>query len=233
MRFANLRELTMKSLLRINSWERRKLRRDTERKCFAIKSCYENTSNKENARNECFPLLLSIFSMLQSITIERKEVRIDLDSWYYFSPDALESRRRPLQSRYSPPASYCTVEETVAQENIRPTERERKRGTSGLAIYWRYNKNGSLWRWGNREKRNDCLKRSRESDFLVKSAKRGGLEIFFTDSPRDFPRWEESRDSDNGSPSVSPGDNDRKSPGCSVDGADVPEVVPCCTYGRR
>lgn len=29
------------------------------------------------------------------------------------------------------------------------------------------------------------------------------LEIFFfTDSPRDFPRWKESRDSDNGSPSV-------------------------------
>lgn len=52
--------------------------------------------------------------------------------------------RRPLQSRYSPPASYCIAEETMAQENIRPTERARKRGTSGLAIYRRYNKDGSL-----------------------------------------------------------------------------------------
>lgn len=191
MRFANLRELTMSRCCGIKSWERRKLRRDTERKCFAIKSCYENTSNKENARSECFPLLLSIFSMLQSITIERKEVRIDLDSWYYFSPDALESRRRPLQSRYSPPASYCTVEETVAQENIRPTERERKRGTSGLAIYRRYNKNGSLWRWGNRQKRNDCLKRSREIRFSRQvRRKRGGAWDFFYRFAAGFPAME-------------------------------------------
>lgn len=40
--------------------------------------------------------------------------RIDLDSRYYFSLDALESVR--LQSRYSPSASYCTAEETMAQE---------------------------------------------------------------------------------------------------------------------
>lgn len=68
-------------------------------------------------------LLPSIFSMLQSITTERKEVQIDLDSRYYFSPDVFERRAAAAIAIFACCASYCTAEEMVAQENIRPVEK--------------------------------------------------------------------------------------------------------------
>lgn len=71
-----------------------------------------NTPNKGRAR--MFP---SIFSMLQSITRQRKEVQIDLDITR-LSAGTFESKL-PLQSRYSPLASYCGGN-GMAQENIRP-----------------------------------------------------------------------------------------------------------------
>lgn len=62
-------------------YEKRTLLDVSSETCFVIKSSVipaENTSNKRSARNESALLLLSIFSMLQSITTERKEAQIDL-----------------------------------------------------------------------------------------------------------------------------------------------------------
>lgn len=108
----------------------RKITERYEKKMFRDKIFYGLFLRKYiEQRKRKKRVLPSILSMLQSITIERKEVQIDLDSWYYFSPDALESRLSGCCNRdiRLPRLIVSRRKRWRKKISAQPKEREKKR----------------------------------------------------------------------------------------------------------